>query len=80
MTRDPCPASALAFTRSGYTLGSSTLFDIAKYSEAVYILHAFEKKTRRTERRDIDLAKHRLAQVMKHRENIRGRDRKGEPS
>ena len=49
MTRDPCPASALAFTRSGYTLGSSTLFDIAKYSEAVYILHAFEKKTRRTE-------------------------------
>jgi len=56
------------------------VFYVAKYPEAVYILHGFEKETRRTERRDIDLAKHRLAQVMKHRENIRGRNRKGEPS
>ena len=37
---------------------------IAKFEEGVYVLHAFEKKTRRTEKGDIDLARSRLRTVL----------------
>lgn len=40
---------------------------VAKYPEAVYVLHAFEKRTRKTERRDIDLARRRLTEVIQGR-------------
>ena len=40
---------------------------VAKYPEAVYVLHAFEKRTRKTERRDIELARRRLAEVIQGR-------------
>ena len=43
------------------------VFYVAKYAEAVYVLHAFEKRTRRTRQADIDLAKQRLAKVKKQR-------------
>jgi phage-related protein len=33
---------------------------VAKYQGKVYVLHAFEKKTQKTEKRDIELAKVRL--------------------
>lgn len=45
---------------------------IAKFREAVYILHAFSKKTRRTPRRDIDLARLRLRDVLGARPGARG--------
>ena len=32
---------------------------VAKFEDAVYVLHAFEKKTRKTRKADIDLAKAR---------------------
>lgn len=38
---------------------------IAKLEDAIYVLHAFEKKTQKTEKRDIDLAKQRLKEVLK---------------
>lgn len=34
---------------------------VARFEEAVYVLHAFTKKARATPRRDIDVAKARLA-------------------
>jgi len=37
---------------------------IAKFDEGVYVLHAFEKKTRRTEKADIDLVRSRLRTVL----------------
>ena len=37
---------------------------IAKFAEAVYVLHAFEKKTRRTKAADVELARRRLAAVL----------------
>ena len=43
------------------------VFYIAKFAEAVYILHAFEKRTRRTRKADIELAKERLADVKAFR-------------
>ena len=37
----------------------------ARMAEAVYVLHAFQKKTQITSRRDIDTAKERFAQLMR---------------
>ena len=37
---------------------------IAKFAEAVYVLHAFEKRTRTTAQRDIDLARARLRELL----------------
>ena len=36
----------------------------ARLADAVYVLHAFQKKTRATSKRDIDIAKARFAQLM----------------
>lgn len=36
---------------------------VAKYAEAVYVLHVFQKKTQKTEKRDIDLAKIRFRDI-----------------
>jgi phage-related protein len=43
------------------------IFYVAKFEEAVYVLHAFEKKTQKTSKHDIDLARTRLAQVVAKR-------------
>lgn len=37
---------------------------IAKFAEAVYVLHAFEKKTQQTSKSDVELARSRLKQLM----------------
>ena len=39
------------------------VFYVAKYAEAIYVLHAFEKRARQTRKADIELAKQRLAEV-----------------
>ncbi len=36
---------------------------LAQLADAVYVLHAFEKKTRKTAQSDIDLARRRLRQL-----------------
>ena len=43
------------------------MFYIAKLEEAVYVLHAFEKKSQRTARLDLDIANKRLAFVLRSR-------------
>lgn len=47
---------------------------LAKFEEAVYVLHAFEKKSQQTRETDLALARRRLQQVeaMRH-ENRRSR-------
>lgn len=44
------------------------VFYIAKFSEGIYVLHAFEKRTRKTPRRDLELARHRLRELIKLRQ------------
>ena len=39
----------------------------ARLADAVYVLHAFQKKTQATSKRDIDTAKERFAQLTKGR-------------
>lgn len=40
---------------------------VAKFAEALYVLHSFQKKTNKTPQHDIDLAKRRYAAVLKER-------------
>ena len=40
---------------------------VAKFAEAVYVLHAFEKKTQKTRKADIDLAKARYKALVRER-------------
>jgi phage-related protein len=40
---------------------------VAKFSEAIYVLHAFEKRSPRTARREIELARHRLRNLVQQR-------------
>ena len=39
----------------------------ARLTDAVYVLHAFQKKTQTTPKSDIDIAKQRYAELMKGR-------------
>ncbi len=48
------------------------VFYIAKFAEAVYVLHAFEKRTRRTSRDDLDLARHRFHLLLQQRARGKG--------
>ena len=45
---------------------------LAKFNEAVYVLHAFQKRSQRTPKPDLDLARQRLRELLKQRRQ-RGR-------
>lgn len=45
---------------------------VARFREAVYVLHAFEKRDQRIRRTDLDLARRRYRQVMALRANEGG--------
>ncbi|HSW05097.1 type II toxin-antitoxin system RelE/ParE family toxin [Aquabacterium sp.] len=45
--------------------GAYRVIYVAKFADAVYVLHAFQKKTQRTSRVDIELAIRRYAEVLK---------------
>lgn len=50
------------------------VFYVARFEDAVYVLHAFEKKTQTTPQRDIDLAKSRYNELLRRkREEKQGR-------
>lgn len=44
-------------------LGEWRVLYVAKFESAVYVLHAFQKKTRKTRREDIELARQRYRQI-----------------
>ena len=43
------------------------VFYIAKFEESIYVLHAFEKKTQRTNQADLETGRKRLAEVVRYR-------------
>jgi phage-related protein len=43
---------------------------VAKFPEAVYVLHAFQKKTQKTARGDLVLAKDRYQEVLMRRKSL----------
>ena len=46
-----------------HVLGEWRVLYVARFADAVYVLHAFQKKTQKTSRQDIDLARRRYTQV-----------------
>ena len=44
--------------------GQFRVIYIAKLAKAVYVLHAFKKKTQKTRKQDIDAAKQALKQLL----------------
>jgi len=47
--------------------GEYRVIYLASFAEAVYVLHAFEKRTQRTRQADVELARRNLAEVLRHR-------------
>jgi phage-related protein len=45
--------------------GAYRVIYVARRAEAVYVLHAFQKKTRATSKRDLDIARRRFTQVLR---------------
>jgi phage-related protein len=45
--------------------GAYRVIYVAKLVDAIYVLHAFQKKTEQTAKRDIDLALLRLRQISR---------------
>lgn len=48
--------------------GAYRVFYVAKFEEAIYVLHAFQKKTQKTERRDIEIGRQRYKKVQSERQ------------
>lgn len=49
--------------------GQYRVIYIAKFEEAIYVLHAFQKKTQKTNKQDIDAAK-RALKTLQERETV----------
>lgn len=47
--------------------GAFRVIYVAKFADAVYVLHAFQKKTQKTAQHDIDLARERFKAMIKER-------------
>ena len=45
--------------------GAFRVMYVAKFKEAVYVLHCFQKKTQATPKRDIETAKQRFSQISR---------------
>ena len=52
--------------------GAYRLILVAKWPEAIYVLHVFQKKSRRTLNLDIELARRRYANVRRSRDGEEG--------
>lgn len=46
-----------------HLLGEWRVIFVAKFQKAVYVLHAFQKKTKKTSQQDIDIASKRYKQI-----------------
>jgi len=44
-------------------LGEWRVLYVAKFADAVYVLHAFQKKTQKTRRNDLEIARRRYKQL-----------------
>jgi phage-related protein len=44
-------------------LGEWRVLYVTRFADAIYVLHAFQKKTQKTSRQDIELARRRYSQI-----------------
>jgi phage-related protein len=45
--------------------GQFRVIYVARFADAIHVLHAFQKKTQKTRKQDIDAAKQALRQILK---------------
>jgi phage-related protein len=66
-TRNRCRSigAGAAEIRISDAAGAFRVFYVAKFDDAVYVLHAFQKKTQQTSQADIDLARKRYKLIGK---------------
>ncbi|MCC6531887.1 MAG: type II toxin-antitoxin system RelE/ParE family toxin [Burkholderiales bacterium] len=71
----PMPSAGLGVSEIRVrTTGAYRVFDVAKLVEAVYVLHAFQKKGNKTPMEDLELGRRRFgALVCVFRPNVTGR-------
>ncbi|MEL4898004.1 type II toxin-antitoxin system RelE/ParE family toxin [Crocosphaera sp. Alani8] len=50
--------------------GAYRVFYVARFEEAVYVLHAFEKKTQKTAKEDLELGRQRYQQMIRFRQEL----------
>ena len=64
-TSNRCPALAKVWKRFMLQSPSGTyrVIYVARRIEAVYVLHAFQKKTQATPRKDLDIARQRFGKL-----------------
>ena len=48
--------------------GAFRVVYVARFPDALYVLHAFQKKSRKTSRLDVDLARARYGELLRSRE------------
>ena len=46
------------------------IFYVARFAEAIYVLHAFQKKTQKTTQQDIEIGRQRYQQMTEYRESL----------
>ncbi len=65
-TSSRCPPSARVSRRFAFSdsSGAYRVIYLARRAEAVYVLHAFHKKTQATPRKDLEIAKGRFRQLL----------------
>ncbi len=60
----PMPAIGLVVKEIRlHVLGEWRIIFVAKFENAVYVLHSFQKKGRKTSQKDVDLARKRYKQI-----------------
>jgi phage-related protein len=45
------------------------VFYVARFAEAIYVLHSFQKKTQKTTKQDIEIGQQRYQQMLEYRES-----------
>jgi len=64
----PMPAIGLGVNELRVRAGGAyRVIYVAKFAEAIYVLHAFEKKSRKTARLDVELARQRYRTLARER-------------
>ena len=67
-TGNPCQRSVSAFARFAWHTGlEHRVIYLAKFDDGVYVLHAFQKRSQRAPKRDLELARQRFRELLKHR-------------
>lgn len=73
----PVPAVGIGVREVRVTLqGAYRVFYLASLPEAVYVLHAFEKKSRKTVAKDVEIGRARFRLLLTTRRENRGTKRK----